>query len=169
MSQQKSETMTSQEEVKGGLLVVNLRGMVNTRSPVRTTLDQMKIGRRFNATIVPDDKVHRGMLHLSKEHVAWCKLDAATAEKLLKTRSEKSTGKRTPEGEIKTEEYGSVGEIANALASGKLKLKSVDTIRPFFRLSPPRGGFKRSTVRQFSAGGVLGPNSALPELLEKML
>jgi large subunit ribosomal protein L30 len=168
MSQQKAMT-AEQEEVKGGLLVVNLRGMVNTRAPVRTTLDQMKIGRRFNATIVPDDKVHRGMLHLSKEHVAWCKLDAATAEKLLKARSEKSSGRRTLEAEIKTKDYGSVSEIANALASGKLKLRSVESIRPFFRLSPPRGGFKRSTVRQFSAGGVLGPNSELPTLLEKML
>jgi large subunit ribosomal protein L30 len=168
MSQQKTTT-TQQEEVKNVLLVVNLRGMVNTRAPVRTTLEQMKIGRRFNATIVPDDKVHRGMLHLSKEHVAWCKLDAATAEKLLKTRSEKSSGRRTPESEIKTKDYGSVSEIASALASGKLKLRSVESIRPFFRLSPPRGGFKRSTVRQFSAGGVLGPNSELPTLLEKML
>jgi large subunit ribosomal protein L30 len=169
LSQQKTATVQAQEEVKSGLLVVNLRGMVNTRAPVRTTLDQMRIGRRFNATIVPDDKVHRGMLHLSKEHVAWCKLDAATAEKLLKARSEKSSGKRTPESEIKTEEYGSIGEIASALASGKLKLRSIETIRPFFRLSPPRGGFKRSSVRQFSAGGVLGPNSELPKLLEKML
>ena len=121
MSQQKTIT-SQQEEVTGGLLVINLRGMVNTRAPVRTTLEQMKIARRFNATIVPDDKVHRGMLHLSKEHVAWCKLDARTAEKLLKARSEKSTGRRTPESEIKTKDYASVTEVANGLATGKLKL-----------------------------------------------
>ena len=58
-------------------------------------------------------------------------LDAATAEKLLKTRSESSSGKRTPESEIKTKEYGSVGEIATALASGKLKLKSIELSAPF--------------------------------------
>src|SRR5438105_3745705 len=159
MSQLKTVQTAEQEEVKAGLLVINLRGMVNTRTPVRTTLDQLKIGKRFNATIVRDDKVHRGMLQLAKEHVAWCKLDTATAEKLLKTRSEISNGRRTPEADIKTKEYASLGEVANALSSGKLKLRTIQSIRPFFRLSPPRGGFKRSTVRQFTAGGVLGPNS----------
>ncbi len=169
MSQKKAGQKPAETEAKGSLLVVNLRGLVNTRAPVRTTLEQLKVGRRFNATIVPDDKVHKGMLDLSKEHVAWCRLDAAMAEKLLKTRSEISTGRRTKESDMVSKEYGSVSDIATALASGKLKLKSVNNIRPFFRLSPPRGGFKRSTVRQFSSGGVLGPNSALPALVEKML
>jgi large subunit ribosomal protein L30 len=160
---------TEKPEVTGSLLVVNLRGLVNTRAPVRTTLVQLKIGRRFNATIVPDDKVHHGMLHLSKEHVAWCKLDASIAEKLLRTRSERSTGNRTPESEIVSKDFSSVTEIAKALESGKLRLNSLEKVRPFFRLSPPRGGFKRSTVRQFRDGGILGHNDELPSLVEKML
>ena len=42
----------SDEQVTGSLLVVNLRGMVNTRTPVRSTLEQLSIARRFNATII---------------------------------------------------------------------------------------------------------------------
>jgi len=160
---------SSKQDVKGSLLVVNLRGLVNTRTPVRTTLEQLKIGRRFNATIVPDDRVHQGMLNISKEHVAWCKLDASTAEKLLRTRSEKSTGTRTPESELIGKDFTSVAEIAKGLESGKLRLNALPKIRPFFRLSPPRGGFKRSTRRQFGDGGILGRNNELPSLVEKML
>ncbi|MDA4111133.1 MAG: hypothetical protein OK439_01235 [Thaumarchaeota archaeon] len=170
MSQKQTKIeATPAEAVVGNLLVVNLRGLVNTRAPVRTTLEQMKIGRRFNATIVPDDKVHKGMLNVSKEHVAWCKLDAITAEKLLKARSEKSTGNRTPESEIITKDFSSVSEIAVALESGSLRLNKIDAIRPFFRLSPPKGGFKRSIRRQFSDGGILGQNNELTSLVEKML
>jgi large subunit ribosomal protein L30 len=152
------------------LLVVNLRGLVNTRTPVRTTLEQLSIARRFNATIVPDNPVYRGMLNISKEHVAWCKLDGDLAQKLLQ-RSEKSTGVRFEEGEMKkrSENYSSFSEFAKGLESGKAKLNDVQTMRPFFRLKPPKGGFRRSTRRQFTDGGVLGRNEELPKLVERML
>jgi len=152
----------------GSLLVVNLRGLVNTRAPVRTTLEQLKVGRRFNATIVPNDAVHQGMLHLAKEHVAWCPLNASIAEKLLETKSEKSTGNRVPANEF-PKELGTLGEIASALESGNIKLNSIEAIRPFFRLSPPRGGFKRSIRRQYRDGGILGPNEELSLLVERMI
>jgi large subunit ribosomal protein L30 len=156
------------KQSKGSLLVVNLRGLVNTRAPVRTTLEQLKVGRRFNATIVPDDDVHRGMLNLAKEHVAWCELSGDIAEKLLMGRSEKSTGTRVSESDI-SKTHGSFREIASALEQGKIKLNSIEEIRPFFRLSPPRGGFKRSIRRQYRDGGILGPNEMLASLVEKML
>lgn len=156
------------QEVGGSLLVVNLRGMVNTRAPVRTTLNQLRLAKRFNATIVPNDDVHLGMLNLAKEHVAWCSLNAATASKLLGARSEKSSGQKASPSEF-SKNYGSLESLASALESGKAKLNSIDGIRPFFRLSPPRGGFKRSIRRQYRDGGVLGPNEELASLVEKML
>jgi large subunit ribosomal protein L30 len=163
-SSSKNQTKSSE----GSLLVVNLRGLVNTRTPVRTTLDQLKVGRRFNATIVPNDDVYLGMLNLAKDHVAWCRLNSDLAVKLLKARAEKSSGKRAVESEI-AGNSGSFDDIASSLEQGKIKLSSIDGIRPFFRLNPPRGGFKRSTRRQYRDGGVLGPNEALPNLVEKML
>jgi len=148
--------------------VVNLRGLVNTRAPVRTMLDQMKVGRRFNATIVPNDEVHLGMLNLAKEHLAWCELNLGIAEKLLNARAEISSGTRVSESQI-VKDHGSFHDIASKLESGEIKLSSINEIRPFFRLSPPRGGFKRSIRRQFRDGGILGPNEDLASLVEKML
>jgi len=169
MSSSKAIVSSSTESTPmGSLLVVNLRGLVNTRAPVRTTLEQLKVGRRFNATIVPDDNVYRGMLNLAKEHVAWCRLDAEIAEKLLKSRSEKSTGTRVSEAEL-GKDHSSFAAIAKGLENGSLKLNSIEEIRPFFRLSPPRGGFKRSIRRQYRDGGILGPNEDLSKIVEKML
>jgi len=166
---QKAGSATTETKPRGSLLVVNLRGLVNTRTPVRTTLEQLSIARRFNATIVPDDEVHQGMLRLAKEHVAWCKLGAETAEKLLKSRSEKSTGRRFEESDLAGKDFNSFSGIAHALESGELKLGNLGGLRPFFRLSPPKGGFKKSTRRQHAAGGVLGKNDDLPKLVERML
>jgi large subunit ribosomal protein L30 len=155
-------------EAKGSLLVVNLRGLVNTRAPVRATLDQLRVARRFNATIVPNDETYLGMLQLAKEHVAWCKLNSEIAEKLLSSRAEISTGNRVAESTI-AKEYGSFAGIASKLENGELNLKSVNGMRAFFRLNPPRGGFKRSIRRQYRDGGILGPNDELSTLVEKML
>ena len=155
---------------EGSLLVVNLRGLVNTRTPVRTTLEQLSIARRFNATIVPNNKVYRGMLNVSKDRIAWCKLDGSLAQKLLETRSERSTGVRFEEQSMKdSEDYRSFSDFAKGLELGNARLNDVKAMRPFFRLKPPRGGFKKSTRRQFRDGGVLGHNEELPKLVERML
>ena len=154
---------------KTNLLVVNLRGMVNTRRPVRETLEQLRVVKRFNATIVPDNEVYRGMLNAAKEHVAWCALDATTAESLLSKRAEVSTGTKATEANLKGKKYTSFSELASALASGEASLEEGLGFRLFFRLSPPRGGFKRSIRRQFGEGGILGPNRELPKLVEQMV
>lgn len=162
--------MSSSTTEGGSFLVVNMRGLVNTRTPIRTTLEQLSIARRFNATIVPDTATYRGMLRLSKEHVAWCKLTADIAGKLLSMRSEKSTGVKFLEEDLKnTKIYASFDELARALESGNVNLSHLNLMRPYFRLSPPKGGFRKSTRRQHSDNGILGHNQDLTKYVEKML
>lgn len=154
---------------KGCLLVVNLRGLVNTRKPVRKALQQLRLLKRFNAAIVPDNETYRGMLVAAKEHLAWCELNAEIAEKLLSKRAETTDGKKADEDALKESGYGSFKELASAIATGKTLLGEDVGLRNSFRLSPPRGGFKRSTRRQFGQGGVLGPNVELMSLVERMI
>jgi large subunit ribosomal protein L30 len=154
---------------KSSLVVINMRGLVNTRTPVRRTLVQLKLLKRFNATIVPDDDVYRGMLNSAKEHLAWCTLDTQTAESLLSKRAEVSDGRRFDESKLKDVGYSSYSELASALSNGQVSLSENLGLRQFFRLSPPKGGFKRSIRRQYGEGGILGPNKDLPKILEKMV
>ncbi len=149
--------------------MVNMRGLVNTRAPVSKTLEQLGLLRRFNATIVPKNNVYLGMLQAAKEHVAWCELDLKTAEDLLKNRFEFSGGKKVTEENLKGSGFKSFSDLADSLVSGKTSLNDNLGFRQFFRLSPPRGGFKRSIRRQFGEGGILGPNNELPAIVEKMI
>lgn len=160
----------SPKQGNGSLLVVNLRGLVNTRTPVSKTLEQLKLLRRFNATIVPDNEVYRGMLESAKEHVAWCKLENPIAEKLLTQKLEISNGRKVTPQEL-SEEFGlsSFSELAGRLVAGEARLGGTPRVRQFFRLGPPRGGFKRSTRRQFGQGGILGPNKELGKIVEVMI
>jgi large subunit ribosomal protein L30 len=79
------------------LLVVNLRGTVNVREPVRTTLREMGIPYRFSATLIPNSKASRGMLNLAKNSVAWCEADNETFE-LAKGRKERTIRLNSPRG-----------------------------------------------------------------------
>jgi large subunit ribosomal protein L30 len=163
------ETTSSEDKRGSGLLVVNLRGLVNTRNPVRETLQQLNLLRRFNATIVPNNNVTLGMLESAKEHLAWCQLDKEMAEKLLSKRAETSNGDKAEDSVLKGSGFSSFEDLASALASGKTALKDEFGFRNYFRLAPPRGGFNRSIRRQYGEGGVLGPNRDLHKLVEKML
>lgn len=156
------EKDAQQEQVDSSLLVVNLRGTVNTRSPVRKAMEQLHVIKRFNATIVPKNKVNLGMLNLCKEHLAWSVVDSKTIEQLLTSRAEVSDGR-------KFSSSSSLSELADSVSKGKSRLDGSQGFRQFFRLSPPRGGFKRSIRRQFGEGGILGPNPELPKLIEKMM
>ena len=42
-------------------------------------------------------------------------------------------------------------------------------LKPFFGLSPPRGGFKRSSRRQFREGASSGENPTLPDMVRRMM
>ncbi len=162
--------VTADQEARGSLLVVNLRGLVNTRMHVRKTLEQLHLARRFNSTIVPDTPNYRGMLNSAKEHLAWHRADSSTVERLLRSRSERSNGNKFSEADLeKYTQFSSFSELAKAIESGREGLEGIQGMRSFFRLSPPKGGFRRSTRRQYGQGGILGPNQELSTLIEKMI
>ena len=51
----------------------------------------------------------------------------------------------------------------------KVKISELKNIKPFFRLNPPKGGFRRKTKKAYSDGGILGKNKELPDLVRRML
>jgi large subunit ribosomal protein L30 len=147
------------------ILVVNMRGTVNLNADQRKTLEQLRIDRRYSATIIPDESGYVGMLHRIKDKVAWCRADPETAAKLLKHRAiidssiEQSWKKSQNE----------LNKLAAQMAQGTVKLKDVAGLKPWFRLHPPRGGFRRSLRRGYSQKGILGENPELPTLVDRMI
>ncbi len=60
-------------------------------------------------------------------------------------------------------------ELASKMIKEGWRLSSLKGVKPFFGLSPPRGGFKRSSRRQFGQGGILGENPKLADIVKRML
>lgn len=151
------------------LLVVNLHGLINTPAAARQTLIELGIGRRFAATVVRDDPATLGALRLCKEYVAWSPVDGELLGALIKQRGRVSTAKPLDDSVFKKLGVKDSAELAAKMLKEGWTLSGVEGLKPFFGLSPPRGGFKRSTRRQFREGGVLGENPKLPELVKRML
>jgi large subunit ribosomal protein L30 len=152
----------------GLLLVVNIHGKINSPSGVRKALAELKVERRFTASLVTDDTPTVGVLKSCKDYLAWAPLDQDVLTLLLEKRGMVSETKKLDSEALSRMGFKSHEELAAKISKEGMKLSSVEGLRPFFKLSPPKGGFKRSLRRQFSEGGTLGRNPNLAEIVERM-
>jgi large subunit ribosomal protein L30 len=149
-------------------LVVRIKGTVNIPSWAKTTLDNLNLDRRFRATIVPESEESLGMLRKVKEVVAWTKADAATIKQLLEKKGRKVGYKPITQEDL-PKEYKNIDELAAAIADNKVSISKIEGFKPWFALSPPKGGFKRKTKQQYSQAGVLGDDKELVDIVKRML
>lgn len=149
-------------------LVVRIKGTVNIPQWAQATLDGLNLDRRFRATIVPESQEYLGMLRKVKEVVAWTKADAGIVKELLEKRGRKTGYKPLTKTDL-PKEYKSMDDLASAIADNKVAMNKLEGIKPWFALSPPKGGFKRKTKTQYAQEGVLGDDSELVEIVKRML
>lgn len=153
----------------GSFIVLRIRGRVDVRKDIKETLKRLNLHKKFHATIVPDTPSYRGMLHKAKDYIAYGPADKETVKKMLEARG-RLIGDRLLTEEYVREKLGmSIDELAEKIAKGEMRLKDVKGLKPVFRLHPPRGGFKRSTKKLYSAGGELGYREDISSLILRML
>jgi large subunit ribosomal protein L30 len=149
-------------------LVVRIKGTVNIPYWANTTLDNLNLDKKFRATIIPENPQTLGMLRKIKEVVAWVSIDAPIVREILEKKGRKAGFKPLKESDI-PKEYESIDDLASAIADNRITLSKLERIKPWFALSPPKGGFKRKTKTQYSQKGVLGENKELIEIVKRML
>jgi large subunit ribosomal protein L30 len=150
------------------LLVVRIKGTINIPHSMDSTLRFLNLKTKFSATLVPESPVYLGMLSKISNLVAWSRVDELVVKDLFTKKGKAMNSSFISEAEIPPE-YGNIDGLVRGIVEEKVKLSDIKKIKPFFRLSPPRGGFKRKTKRQYSDGGVLGKNTELPDLIRRML
>ena len=78
-------------------------------------------------------------------------------------------GKKISSEDVKPWGFKSIKDMSKSISDGDVALKNIEGLKPFFRLSPPKGGYKVSTRRSSGQGGVLGQYPKLLTLTERML
>jgi large subunit ribosomal protein L30 len=150
-------------------LVVRIRGTVNIPAWAQTTLDSLNLAKKFRATIIAENSETLGMLRKVKDIVAWTSVDASFIKELLEKKGRKNGYKPIRDSDL-PEEYKNIEELAVAIAENKVTtLSKLKSIKPWFALAPPRGGFRRKTKTQYSQKGILGENQELIQLVKNML
>ena len=136
-------------------LVLRIKGQADVPHWATTTLRLLKLENKFRATILPAKENTLGMLNKIKHYVSWQEIDIPTTKDLLDKRGRKSGYKKITSKDISDIGFKSIDELATSLAEGKTSLSKLSPLKPWFALSPPRHGFKRSTKKLYGEKGIL--------------
>lgn len=152
------------------LLVVRLRGPSGLSAAINNTLEMLNLKRSCWATIIPNTSSMVGMLKKVERYVTWGDPNEQLLTLLINTKGEAMHGVNIEE-ELKSLGASSIEELVKLIVEGKCESKVLWRFyKPYFRLHPPKGGFKRSTKRPFKEGGEYGYRGVeISELVKRMI
>ncbi|NAY82016.1 MAG: 50S ribosomal protein L30 [Thaumarchaeota archaeon] len=136
------------------LIAIRIKGTINVREDVKRTLEMLHLKRKFNATVLRDSPVVRGMLQKAKDYVVWQELPFEKAVELFQKRGRVSKRRRLTLEYLNSKGINSFETLVKLYDEGKIKLKLIG-VKPYFGLPPPKKGIPR---RKYTA----------LELLERM-
>jgi len=150
-------------------LVVRIKGQADCPYWATTTMTLLKLDKKYRATILPAKDNTLGMLRKVQHYIAWVELDASLAKELIDKKARKGGYQKITADDLKELGFESSEALAKALSEGKATLSKLKPLKPWFALSPPRFGFKKSTKRLYGEKGVLGQNKELGNLVRNMI
>ncbi|HSB50314.1 MAG TPA: 50S ribosomal protein L30 [Nitrosopumilaceae archaeon] len=150
-------------------LVVRIKGQADIPYWAKTTLELLKLEKKFRATIIPAKENTLGMLNKIKHYASWQEVDFAFVKELLDKKARTSGYKKLTNDDLKKIGFNSIDELATSLAEGKTSMTKLKPMKPWFALSPPKHGFKKSTKRMYGEKGILGQNKELDNLVRRMM
>jgi large subunit ribosomal protein L30 len=149
-------------------MIVRVRGSIHARHDVAETLHYLHLTRPNHVTVVPEVPSVRGMLTKVQGYVTWGEAEPDTLSQLLQERGETVSGARlTPEAVREIAPGKDLSALTRTVA--EKGLTQVPGLKPLFRLTAPKGGW-RSTKKPFTLGGALGYRGrAINDLVRRMM
>lgn len=137
------------------ILAIRIVGQAALRRDIEETLKRLNIHRKLTATLIDaNDKVMHGMMMSVRDFVAYQEVSDDVIKQLILKRGQTLDGHAIAEKDV--------AKIMEQIKKGEWKIKR------YFRLHPPRGGFKKSTKIAYPKG-ILGDNKDIAKLVERML
>lgn len=148
--------------------VIRIRGTAGTSKKVLDTLRMLRLNAVNHCVLLPETPDYKGMLDVVRDVATWGEVDRETLVELLKKRLRLKGGKRIDESMLKQITGYNYEELADALFSGRAKIKDFNLLEPAFKLTPPSKGFKN--VKEHYPKGDLGyRGKEINELLKRMM
>ena len=150
-------------------LVIRIKGQADVPYWANTTLNLLKLEKKYRAIILPVKENTEGMLRKVQHFVSWQEIDLPTTKELLDKKGRRAGYKKITSEDISKAGFKTIDELAISLSEGKTSMTKLKPLKPWFALSPPKQGFKRSTKRLYGQKGILGHNKELTTLVRRMM
>lgn len=146
---------------------IRIRSLIDRNPEVRKTVDLLRLRRVNSCSIFPAEKSFEGMLKLASQVLTYGEIEKGVLIELLKKRGRTINGKKLSEEILKKFGFADFSELADYIfETGKIP----SFMKPYFRLHPPRKGFKRSTKKYWLNKGELGYRGRdINELILRMI
>ena len=150
-------------------LVVRIKGQADVPHWANTTLNLLNLEKKYRAVIIPVKENTVGMLRKVQHYLSWQEIDIETTKELLDKKGRKSGYKKITGEDVSKAGFKTIDELATSLSEGKISMSKIKPLKPWFALSPPKQGFKRSTKHLYGQKGILGHNKDLLTLIKRMM
>jgi large subunit ribosomal protein L30 len=142
--------------IQKSILAIRIRGGVNASMRVEDTLKMLRLDKNMASTLLDDRPSYMGMLQHAKDYLTWGEPTIETIQLLLNKRGKQAGNNPINEDTLQELGFESLNALAKALHSTEVEFHKLKGIKPFFRLHPPKKGFKRSVKRPYKSKGELG-------------
>jgi len=149
---------------------IRVRGTVNVKPDIKKTLKLLNLTRANHCVLLEETPDIKGMLQVAKDYLTWGELEKATLVKLINTRGKLEGDKPLTEAYLKSStSYSNIDKLSDAILDKKLKYREIPSVKPVFRLNPPKKGYE-GVKRSFKNKGALGYRGKdINKLIEKMV
>jgi large subunit ribosomal protein L30 len=154
---------------KKSLLVIRIRGIINVSQREKDTMKFLRVDRNNYASLIDDRPDYKGMLQKAKDWITWGEADVETVKEMLIKRGRATGDVKLTEELVKELGYEGFEDLAQKLVNCEVSINQIEGLKPFFRMHPPKKGFKKSVKRPYKSKGELGyRGEAINELAKRM-
>jgi len=149
---------------------IRIRGVINIKPDIKKTLNLLNLTRANHCVILQETPSTKGMLQVAKDYITWGEIDKDVLTKLIKIRGKLEGDKEVTDDFLKTTtSYNTIDKLSDAIINNKFKYREIPSVKPVFRLSPPKKGYE-GIKRSFVKKGALGyRGKEINKLIERMI
>jgi len=153
------------------IAIIRIAGQQGLNKKVNNTFKLLNLHKKNSCVILDSSQSLTGMIKVIKDHSTWGEIDIETLTELLKERGRLPGNQKLTEEYLKDNMKIDFKELAKGLFEGKILIKDINGLKPFFRLNAPKKGYaKKGTKKPFSLGGALGyRKKQINELINNMI
>ena len=143
------------------LIVIRIAGLTGIDENIKYNLDSLRLRKKYCAILIDDNPDMIGMIKKVTNVVAYGEIDKDTLKHLILKRGRVLGDKLIDEKKV-TESF------INDMIDGKKRMRDIGA-KEFFRLHPPKGGFKKSTKCLYPKGVLGNQGKDINKLVMRML